>query len=81
MKIRATFVNFKGDDDTIELVHAWDEYSIDNNPVGYDETLAESLASYGEDIQDSVTVAIVVDYAAIHDALHREIEVPGEVQP
>lgn len=66
MKIFATFVNFKYDDELVELVHAWDEYTVDSNPGGYDRSKAEALASYGADVLQVVEVEIEVPMRGIY---------------
>jgi hypothetical protein len=65
MYIRATFINRTYAPDSIELVHAWDEYQIDENPEGYAETRAADLSSYGDEVQKVVTVDLLVDYPAL----------------
>lgn len=65
MRIRATFINRSYDPTHIELVHAWDEFSIDDNPEGYEADLAEDLATYQPDVLKVVTVDIAIPYSAL----------------
>lgn len=79
MKILATFVNFKHDDELIELVHAWDEYCADGNYDGYTKTRDEAVASYGDDILNHVTVTIDINETAVIHALNPSVTLAGEV--
>jgi hypothetical protein len=58
MKIIATFANRKHDPEVVELVTAWDEYSVDENMSGWQEDKVKSLASWGDDLLNSVDVEI-----------------------
>lgn len=62
MRIHATFVTFKSGmpGDSPELLHAWDEYSIDSNPEGFDTTRTDALTSYGDDVDQVVDVVLEV---------------------
>lgn len=80
MLIHATFITFASDPEVLELVHAWDEYSLDNNPTGYEDTKAEALATYGDDVGAKVTVDIAVNEEAIWKALRPHLRISGEVQ-
>ena len=79
MKILATFVNWKHDPEAIDLVCAWDEYSVDNNFDGYTKDRDQSIASYGTEIQGSVTVEIVIDANEVLSALNPSVVIPGKV--
>lgn len=65
MYIRATFANRKWDPSAIELVTAWDEYQIDNNPEGYAKAVKEELDSWEDELLDVVTVDLKIDYPAL----------------
>lgn len=83
MRIYATFINFAEDPSVIELVHAWDEYALDSNPTGYEDTKREALATYGDGVLRSVTVTIALGAAgerAIDEALNPTIELPGNIE-
>lgn len=70
MIIYATFVLHKpATEENFELVHAWDEYTIESNPEGYEETLNRELGVYGDDIVSRATVKIHVPHDAVMDAL------------
>ena len=79
MIIHATFVNFTYDPEVVELVHAWDEYSLDNNPTGYEDSKREALATYEGTILNKVTVDIRVDENAIANALSPHLKLEGKV--
>lgn len=79
MKIHAVFANRKHDPEEIELVTAWDEYSVDANPEGFADDVAKSLASWGDDLLRHVAVEIDVDYLPIYKALAQSLEVKGSL--
>lgn len=56
-----TFANRKYDPELPELIHAWDEYSIDENPIGYDDSKREAIKSLGSDLLRWVTVDVRID--------------------
>ena len=76
MKILATFVNFTYDPDIIEMIHAWDEYTVDANPSGYDETRQKTIESYGNDLLNIVDTEIEVDMAEIYERF-KTVQVAG----
>lgn len=80
MKIFATFANRKYDPNDVELVHAWDEYSFDNNPTGYEDTKREAVASLGDDLLHSITALIEIDAEPIYAALTGPVRTTGRVQ-
>lgn len=69
MKIFATFANRKHDPEDVELVDAWDEYSVDENPGGFSDSRTAALNSWGSDLFRWVTVEIDVEAADIYEAL------------
>lgn len=79
MRIIATFVNFKDHPDEIELIHAWDEYTVDSNGDGYSESLEDALGSYGGEILNTVEVFIEVPEAEIRERLRDPVIVAGKV--
>ena len=60
MKIHATFINRKYDPEEVEMVHAWDEYAVDENHEGFIASRQAELESLGDDLLNSVTVVIEV---------------------
>lgn len=79
MKIFATFANRTYDHEAVELLHAWDEFSFDENPTGYEDTKREAVASLGGDLFRWVTVEIDVEAAEIYEALAPTAQARGEV--
>lgn len=78
MIIFATFANRRSDEPgAFELVDAWDEYAVDVNPEGFEESRAAALASLGDDLLRHVTVRIAVPTREIVAALEPDIEVVG----
>lgn len=79
--IFATFINRHYAPDEIEMVHAWDEYSRDDNPEGYQETQLAALNSVKPDILNCVVVQVVVDDNRIRELLNPETPVlQGEIK-
>lgn len=79
MKIIATFANRKYDPEVIELVHAWDEWQLDANPTGYEDSKRADLASWGDELLRWVTVEIDIQETEIYQALDPHPTVRGEV--
>lgn len=65
MQIHATFIRRKHEPREIELIHAWDSGSVDENPEGFHETRTRELVDIGTDLLDSVQVTLNVDRDAI----------------
>lgn len=65
MQIHATFIRRTYEPTSVELIHAWDEYCVDDNPSGYHETLKDELDSIGTDLLDARTLLIEVDHDAV----------------
>src|SRR5690349_13750049 len=96
MLILATFANRKWDpENSTELVVAWDEFSVEGNPDGYDQERDKALASWGDDLLRWVEVEIEVPMDEVDKVLggtlrvaaakvtttpaHDPAEVPAEV--
>lgn len=79
MKIIATFANRAYDPEEVELVCAWDEFSVDNNHEGWEADRRDSLASWGNDLLRHVTVEIDVEMGDIYEALDPRIKVRGHI--
>jgi len=73
MIIVATYANRTYDPDVIELVDAWDEYSVENNYEGWKKSRQDALNSWGDDLLRWVTVEIEVPMGEICKALDPEI--------
>lgn len=69
MRIYATFTASVDRPDEIELVHAWDEFCVDGNPEGYNQTRRAELAKYDEASYARATVTIDVPDDALVGAL------------
>lgn len=78
MIIHAVFANRKYDPEVIELVTAWDEFSVDENPEGWEEEVNKGLASWGEYLLHHVHVDIKVSDDVIEKEF-RTLQVQGEV--
>jgi len=52
-------------DDPPELLVAWDEYSVDENPIGFDSECDKALASVGSDLGERRYIKIQVSRPAI----------------
>lgn len=82
MDIYATFANTKDFPDEMELVAAWNEYRVDNNPDGYEAEVSKGLESLGDQLYRNVKVKITIstaDEMAIFDALNPKVEIKGQV--
>jgi len=82
VKIVATYANRKSDPDVVELVDAWDEYSVESNYAGWEESRQKALDSWGDDLFRWVTVEIAVPMGEIYKVLCAdEIQVDVSNQP
>jgi hypothetical protein len=79
MIIHATFANRRHDPAVFELVDAWDEWSVDSNPEGFERSRQAALDSWGEDLLRYVTVAIEVPEDSIDSVLNPRIHVLGSI--
>lgn len=80
MKILATFANRAYDPEVIELIDAWDEFSVDENYEGFIESRTKAIESWGRDLLRWVTVEIeVADFAEVAKALDPHPSLQGEV--
>ena len=68
MLIKALFITRKSDSAAPELLEAWDEYSIDENPDGAREAFTEALARVGDDVDQFRYVELDVDGRALSEA-------------
>ena len=79
MNIEALFGLRKGfENDYAELMVAWDEYSIESNPDGWDDQCAAAMASWGDDLAQHRIITITVDDGSI-SALFGPAQVTGIV--
>lgn len=67
--ITMTWAVRKHDPESPELVTAWDEYSIDANPEGWEEDKKKSLASWGDDLLRHADIVVYVPYEVIVNAV------------
>lgn len=70
MQIEMLFASRKHDKDTPELVVAWDEYSVDNNPEGWFDAQREGLASWGDDLYRSTVIRVDIPLSAVQYVLN-----------
>lgn len=75
MKILATFVNRKSTPKVPELVVAWDEYAIDENPEGYAYDVEASVRVCGDDVLAHATVEIIIPESQVVEILNRRVVV------
>lgn len=47
----------------------WDEYSVDENPEGFEEAIASDLAKCGDDVEFSRVITLEVDHGQIREIL------------
>jgi len=78
MKIIATFANRVHDPEIVELVCAWDEYSVDANYEGWQEDRRHQLDSWDDDLLRSVDVEIEVNMSKIYEVLIPEIRIGAD---
>lgn len=64
--------------DEPELVTAWDEFSVDSNPEGFDADVQKSLASWGSDLGTHRRIDFIIPDKAVFDAF-ATAEVAAEV--
>jgi hypothetical protein len=75
--IQTLWLWYKGADGP-DLIEAWDEYGIDNNPEGWQEACEKALASVGDDLRAHRFIRLTVDYEKIEQAF-LDVEVKAEV--
>ena len=69
MQVRMLWIRRKGMTDTSpELIEAWDEYSIDENPEGAQESFREALDKVGNDLDEFRYITLDIPIDAIEDA-------------
>lgn len=62
MEIQTLWIMRK-DADNPELLEAWDEFTIEDNPEGFHEACQRALASAGEDVEARyITVKLGVEF-------------------
>jgi len=71
--VALTFANRRYDAESVELIHAWDVYGVEEHPSGYEDTKREAIDSLGADLLRWVTVEVNVPVAAIRNALMGEL--------
>jgi hypothetical protein len=76
MRIRLIVVWYDGQD-VPEVAHAWDDYTYDENPEGFEETLAKAKKDVGE--KGEVRVGIVRVPNDWLEGLFKPVEVGGKV--
>lgn len=79
MKIYTVWAVRKSSPDEPELVTAWDEYSVDAYPEGYDEDVKKGLESWGDDLLTHREIILRASYPAILQKF-QSAEVDAEVE-
>lgn len=51
-----------------ELLEAWDEFSIDENPPGYKEACENALSAVGDDVEEARYITLKIETQQITDA-------------
>jgi hypothetical protein len=78
MNIYALFIT-RPDEESPELLVAWDEYTVDAAPEEWDEARANALEAVGNDVQSQALVTIKVSETEILKLLHPSGVVEGRV--
>lgn len=79
MQIYTVWATRKYASDEPELLTAWDEYSVDGNPEGFEEDVKKSIDSLGTDYLAHRVVVITIDSTLI-DAAFLPVKVEGTVE-
>lgn len=79
MRINGLFITRPHDPESLELLTAWDDISIDENPTGYQADLDRALRSVGDDVLNHAIVTIDVDSDKILEIVNKRGVVPGTV--
>lgn len=80
MKIYATFINRRDQPKNAELVTAWDEESVEENPEGYASDVRSSIKACGSDVLNSATVEIIIPDSQVLEILNRKAITFGVVK-
>lgn len=51
MIVKSLWITRKSEPEYPELLEAWDEYSIDQNPEGFEEACDEAIKAVGTDVE------------------------------
>ena len=79
MDIKTLWVRRASEPELPELVQAWDEFGVEDNPEGFAEACATSINAIGTDLDTYRYITIRVDWQTILDSFD-DVEVDGEVQ-
>lgn len=63
-----------------EVLDCWDEYSINENPDGYETAMAGAMAAQASEMSAMRVIVVEVDGDKIERLLNREPVVKGEVK-
>lgn len=64
--------------DEPELMVAWDEFSVDANPKGFDSEVKKAIESWGSDLRAHRYITVNIPDKAVFDAFVQD-EVEGTV--
>jgi hypothetical protein len=62
-----------------EALVVWDEYSVDENPEGFENAIKLSLAGQGSDVAAHRVIRVRVDQERIHKLLVKVPTVDGSI--
>lgn len=79
LRIECLFANRKDSPDVVELLTAWDEYSIDENPEGWEKDKATRIDAVGSELLRWAVATITVDLDALTSMLNPETFITGSV--
>ena len=79
MRLVCVFALRKGIEDTPELLLAWDEFCIEENPEGFDEQRERVIRECGDDLAAVGDISVEVDMGQIAAILRPAGHVEGTV--
>lgn len=78
MKLRTLWIWRVGAEGA-EMVQAWDEWSVDENGMGWQEACETTLKEAGDDVLEHRYIDVEIDYRKVED-IFRPGSLPGEVK-
>lgn len=64
-----------------EVLACWDEFSVDENPDGFNDACDKARADYGRDMAAMRIIEVEVDQDKIRHMLVGRVVLAGKVQP
>lgn len=65
--------------DSPEMMTAWDEFSIEGNPEGWDDARAQAIESWGDELEAHRVVIVTIDHDQVAAAFE-EPKIAGSVR-